>query len=759
MAKEISKVQASEVKYELHSLGWKAFQDLCSTIIAELFGQSIQVFLPSHDGGRDGAFRGQWNNIREGGVEGSYAVQCKYSSKSDSMLKLTSISDEIEKSKRLAAQGFADNYILMTNQGLTGTEDEKINKVFYDIPGIKWFTIFDSTWLTLRIKENSRLRMLVPRIYGLGDLSQILDERAYSQAQEIIKSMGPELKKFVITEAHRRSAKALQEPGFVMLLGEPASGKSMIATTLALGAIDIWNCSTIKIIKAEEFIEHWNPNEPKQFFWVDDVFGTTQYQKEYSFEWNKAFPHLYAAIKKGAKILFTSRDYIYRNALSDLKISSFPLIEDSQVVINVQDLTIQEKEQILYNHLKLGDQPKHFKTKIKPYLVKIAESKRFLPEIARRIGTEFFTKQLDISQDSIMHFVEQPLAFLIDIVRSLKSDAKAALSLLFMRGSILDSPMQLRPEEIESLNRLNSSLAGIGKELNAMDGSLVLHVRAANNYWRFKHPTISEAIGEIIADDPELMDIYIYGTPAQKLIKEITCGDVSLPGVKLIIPETRYDIIINKLSLLEDESDLHFFLAFRCSLNFLKSYLYKNPNILDRISKPLSYFNVFSPKVFLLTKLYEYGLLPEDHRKRFVATISDLAVEIPDASFLKYGRIRSLFTTDEIESTILRVKEELLPSLSDYIHDWRWNYNKEDDPENYFEPFIESLSILSNELSNDEKSINMINEALNEINNEIEYLKNEFHEEYYYGYDNLSSESKLSTAMQAERSIFDDVDE
>ena len=45
------------------------------------------------------------------------------------------------------------------------------------------------------------------------------------------------------------------EHGFVMLLGEPASGKSMIAATLALGAIDLWECSTLKITDAKTFIE------------------------------------------------------------------------------------------------------------------------------------------------------------------------------------------------------------------------------------------------------------------------------------------------------------------------------------------------------------------------------------------------------------------------------------------------------------------------------------------------------------------------
>src|SRR5207249_4009281 len=52
--------QAAEVSYALHTLGWKAFQDLCASITSEVWGQTVQSFLPSGDAGRDGAFTGEW---------------------------------------------------------------------------------------------------------------------------------------------------------------------------------------------------------------------------------------------------------------------------------------------------------------------------------------------------------------------------------------------------------------------------------------------------------------------------------------------------------------------------------------------------------------------------------------------------------------------------------------------------------------------------------------------------------------------------
>ena len=234
--------------------------------------------------------------------------------------------------------------------------------------GVKAFKAYGSERISGIIRESSRLRMLVPRVYGLGDLSQILDERACDQAREILTALGDDLAKFVITDAYQRSARALLEHGFVLLLGEPACGKSTIAAALAVGALDNWGCSTFKVRNAEELIAHSNPNEPKQFFWVDDAFGATQFDSSSAAAWNTAFPHLHAAIKRGARVLFTSRDYIYNAALHHLKESAFPVIKESQVIIHVETLSKEEKEQILYNHIRLGNQPNEFKGKLKPFL-------------------------------------------------------------------------------------------------------------------------------------------------------------------------------------------------------------------------------------------------------------------------------------------------------------------------------------------------------------------------------------------------------
>src|SRR5262249_45629973 len=159
-------------------------------------------------------------------------------------------------------------------------------------------------------RENKNLRMQVPRLYGLGDLTQILDERAYKQATAVLASLREDLAKTVITDAYRKASDALNEHGFVLLIGEPAAGKPTIASLLSMAAIDQWNVSLVKPDRPAKLVERWNPDEPSQFFWLDDAFGPTQYEASLVQEWNRILAEVRTMLKRGAKIVMTSRDYI-----------------------------------------------------------------------------------------------------------------------------------------------------------------------------------------------------------------------------------------------------------------------------------------------------------------------------------------------------------------------------------------------------------------------------------------------------------------
>jgi hypothetical protein len=756
-----SKTQAPETCFELHTLGWKAFQNLATTIVGEVFGQTVQTFFDSRDGGRDGAFHGTWKPTASESFFGSFTVQCKFSAKPGKQLSLADVSGELAKAARLAKRGLTDNYLLFTNAHITGSNDEKLQEAFTAIPGIRHFASYGLERVSQIIRESSRLRMLVPRVYGLGDLSQILDERAYAQAREILSALGDDLGKFVITDAYKRSARALVEHGFVLLLGEPACGKATIAAALAVAATDEWGCSTLKIRDAGDFVKHSNPHEPKQFFWVDDAFGATQCDWQSTSAWNAAFPHIQAAIRRGARVVFTSRDYIYRSARRMLKETALPVFRESQVVIEVERLAPAEREQILYNHLRLGTQTPAKRSILKPHLPSVASHHRFSPEIARRLGNPIFTNGLLISEAGLADFVERPLDFLCEVIRNLDSESRAALALVFMRAGALKSPLSLSAQERNALELMGGSIAGVREALKALEGSLALLVVASEEHlWKFKHPTIRDAFARIIADDRELMDIYLVGTPLETLFDEVTCGVGDVAGAKVNVPADRYEPLVRRigsLNLTKDDNrrSVHYFLSYRCDKRMLETYVQHNPAFIGRLHVG-SYLSAIS-EVVVLVRLQAFGLLPEEKRQEIVAEIRDLAVSKPDAGFLDED-VRTLFTSEEFEDTLSEVREELIPHLDDKIDNWRWDFrgNQDDDPEAHFEELVSALGDFCEAFETDVDAVRLIAEALTNIKEVIEELQSELPEEP--DSDDFRPSSRSESADDGGRSIFDDVD-
>ncbi len=753
--------------YDLHRLGWNSFQQLCLTIAREVLGQTVQSFLDSNDAGRDGAFVGCWTPAPGQHLSGKFVIQCKFSSKANYLLTKSDITDEIPKVRKLVADGLCDVYVLMTNAGVSGKQEATIKSELIGA-GVRHVLIYGATWIEDQIKESTRLRMLVPRVYGLGDLSQILDERAYAQARAVLESLREDLAKVVITDSYRKAVNALDEHGFVLLIGEPAAGKTTIASMLAMAAADKWKSSVLKLDDPRKVVERWNVDEPSQFFWIDDAFGVTQYESPLVHGWNHCLSQVKAMLRQGAKIVMTSRDYIYKRARHDLKESAFPLLSESQVVIDVHDLADLEKQQILYNHLKLGRQPAAFRSDIKPHLEYVAAHSRFIPETARRISDPLFTKDLYVGEYHLGQFVEKREQLLLEVIQGLDSNSKAALGLIYMRKDHLESPVTLQGAEKQALERLGSTLGDCITALDALNCSLVMNMQMDDqSVWRFKHPTIGDAYATTLALSPDLLSIFLSGSSTDNLIAQVTCGNVGVEKA-VVVPKSLFPMMIGRLREFASSDKykvqylsswgarraLYRFLASRCSKEFLALYLEQDLDILKRVSEPSPDLS-FSPEVGLAVRLHDFGLLPEDSRKKFIATVSSFAIEGDDVLALDDGRMRGVFTDSEFDELVETVRITLLPKLAYVRQEVQRNYDSSEPPDEHMENILGLFSTLKKRFGEDENAVKIIERETD--------LANEWIAETEPPEPKVSprilgsvepSEKKFGT-----RSIFDDIDD
>lgn len=655
------------VRFDLHQLGWRAFQQLCHTVLREVLDQTVESFLDTNDGGRDGAFGGTWLTGPAGTpVSGSFVVQCKHTARREHNLASSDLSDEYSKAQRLAAAGRCDVYVLMTNAGVSGSAEEMIVRDLKS-RGVRHVLVLGSSWFDETISSRPRLRRLVPRLYGLGDLTQILDERSYEQARAVLDAMRADLDRLVLTGTYVGAARSLDEHRFVLLVGAPATGKTTIAAQLALGAADEYDTAVVKLERIRDLKDRWNPNEP-QLFWLDDAFGAQQFDSSAARDWVTAIPALQGAVHAKSRFVLTTRDYIYRAARDHLKVSAFPLLLESEVVVDVAALTSDEREQILYNHLRHGRQPKQFVEEVRPHLEFAASHAGFTPELARRLSEPVFTAQVrPWSRESVDGFLSRPADFLHDVLVGLDTDSKAALGLVFVNRGWLASPIEPTERDADLLSRLGSNLGSVTSALGALDGSLVNNLARDGDYgWTFAHPTMADAYGRLL-QTPEFFHHFVAGFPIDVLLSTVSCGDVGIEGA-IVLPApawrellVRLEEPVAALSLDErfrERDRRDDFLAQRCCQEFLTQWLEDDPERLGRFRHAGLMIEAASSNG-VAARLHEFGLLPDDIRNRFAADLMEYGATGIDPAAL-WSPVGSLLTDTERGRLLTQVRADLL---------------------------------------------------------------------------------------------------
>ena len=762
------------LSFDLHKLGWKAFQDLVGYIFSEVMGQTFQQFADGPDGGRDGAFHGQWSSDKGNDLSGSFTIQCKHTSESNKALPDSVVDKELPKIERLSQQGLADNYIFVTNHTISGEKAKAAEKCFIDA-GANHAVVYGAEWINKKITYYPVLRRFVPRLYGLGDLSQIVTHQAHRQTLTVLRNNVSDLKCFVPTEAYRKSANALYNHGFVLLLGEPGSGKSMIANLLALSAFDEKKLQTLKLYRPEDLNNLYNPDDPGQFLWVDDAFGVTQHDPIRALEWNHRQPLLRTAIDNGALVVFTSRDYIFNAAKEHLIPSFFELIDDEQIVIKVEDLSENERQMILYNHLKCGNQPRNFRKSVKPWLIEAATTRRFLPEIARRFANQKFTKGLPLTRKHVNEFFNNPVKYLEDTLLNFAPAERAALALVFIAGGRLPVPIPEDEKTLHTITSLQSNIGDVKASLNALNNAFIYRIREdGREYWCFRHPSIRDAFAALVGANPEFIDIYLAGTPADKLVDEVTCGDLSIKGVKIIVPPEKYPIVIEKLSEIGKREPSRFsdpvdhFLAHRCNGEFLEKYFTEREPMAS-LPNQIEILHMFDNSLKILIRLQDDGRLPNEIRLATVKKIVSLADQNCSLEFTQEPIVH-LLTIEEKDALIDQVKDVIFTNKTDLIQDLRDTWDPEDDPDFIFTTYEETLALIMEE-SEDEFEQTMAEELLDEVAHTIQEMESqrELHKivkEMEIARDlSIPSNTVLKSKQEAieivaeKRNIFDDIDE
>lgn len=748
------KLQGYNKDFALHTVGWQAFQDLAVTVVEVEFDRPVTRIAKVKDQGRDGFFYGVPDESVVASDTRETTIQSKHFGTHDQKLTVAALAEELVSVRALGASGRAHGYILVTNASVTEGDRLKIAAALREA-GVEKPFVFGREWIVEKILAHPKVRALAPRVYGLGDLAWIESERARKQAVAILDTMGEGLRCYVPTKAHRDAVEALARHHFVLLLGDPAVGKSSIAAALAVAATDERGCDVIFVRNPGEFLASWDPEIENRLFWIDDAFGSTKLESALMDPWNKVLSSMQAAMQRGNRFILTSRSHIWKQAHRDLKQGAFPPLLRGHVVVDVEKLTIAEQQRILYNHLRFGTQPSAFKLRIRPFLDEVLSAGKFLPEIARRLANPEYTQKLVPTLDGLKDFFARPEAFLLDTLTNLPDPMRAAIGLIFINGGRLRSPIQTDEAQALVEDLFGVAAAEIRAALQTLEGSFVLAVREEDHsYWTYKHPTIGDAFARLVGREKELVTLYVRGARVAQLIDEAICGGPARNGI--LIPPDLYSVVLDRLPKSGVTNDtIRKFLLHRSGGAFLKVFLARYPGIFTQ--------GVFTRTpvarddwALLAVKAAQHQCLPDGVREAFVDQLRAHVVDSGDVSFLVGDTgFDGVLTDQERRTFVALARTDLRHRFESLIDAERSNYTSSWDPTDWFDELNGLITDHRELFPGDEEVDALVDEALRQIERAIESIEEDREPEP--DWDGERRPSGAAVTASRGRSIFDDL--
>lgn len=749
-------LQGYNKDFALHTIGWQAFQDLAVTVVEVEFSRPVTRIAKVKDQGRDGFFYGVPDEPTIASDARETTIQSKHFAAPGDKLTVASLRGELVSVRALVESGRANGYILISNASITEGDRLKITAALREVGVAKPF-VFGREWVVEKVLAHPKVRALAPRVYGLGDLAWISSEQARKQALAILDTMGEGLRCYVPTKAHRDAVEALARHHFVLLLGDPAVGKSSIAAALAVAATDEQGCDVIFVRNPSEFLSSWDPEIENRLFWIDDAFGSTKLESTLMDPWNKVLSGMQAAMKRGNRFILTSRSHIWKQANRELKQGAFPPLLRGHVVVDVEKLTVAEQQRILYNHLRFGTQPSAFKLRIRPFLDDLLAAGKFLPEIARRLANPEYTQQLLTTPDGLKDFFARPEAFLLDTLTNLPDAMRAAIGLIFINGGRLRSPIQAHEAQSLVEDLFGVSSAEIRTALQTLEGSFVLAVREGDHsYWTYKHPTIGDAYARLVGREKELVTLYARGARVSQLIDEAICGGSARSGI--LIPPDLYPVVLDRLPKSGVTNDtIRKFLLRRSGGAFLKAFLARYPGMLTQ--------GVFTRApvaqddwALLAVKAARHQCLPESVREALVERLRTHIVELGDVSFLVGDSVFEALLTDTERHTFIELaRTDLRDRFESLIDSESSNYDTSWDPSDWFDE-LNGLITEHRDLFPDDEEIDVIiGEAQKRIDDAIKSIEENREHEPEPDWDGERRPSGTAATRSRGRSIFDDL--
>lgn len=485
--------------YNFKTLNDKEFEIL----IRDLLSAEMEVEFQNFKSGRDKGIDLRYSSTKDNSI----IVQVKhYANSSFAQLKFQLKNSELPKIKKLKPE----RYIVATSLELNPAETEEIKKILSpfvkSINDIYWNQRVNSLLKKFKDIERNNFKLWFS---SSSVLTNILHNSSYLKAAYLKTELENKISHYVKTQFHDKATEILNSQKVLLVTGAPGVGKTTLAQMIILDFIKEGYEHLVIEDKIKEAENLMSPDEnKKQIIYFDDFLGSNIYEilnpRNNENSLVKFINRVRASPNK--YLILTTRTTILNQALSAYeKLRYRKLHEDSAFEIYLNNYSLFQKAEILYNHIYFGNLDEEYRNYIfhdKNYF-KIIEHDNYNPRLI-----EFFTNKIHlnkITSDNYINFIIKNLDNPEEIWRNsyenqIDNEERFLLNSLFtLRGEI-----NINRLELVFNSRINNEVANFGyevkndsfnKSLKNLEGSYLKTSYDAKNQTTiisFVNPSVSD---------------------------------------------------------------------------------------------------------------------------------------------------------------------------------------------------------------------------------------------------------------------------
>jgi len=362
--------------------------------------------------------------------------------------------------------------------------------------------------------------------------------------------------------------------------------------------------------------------------------------------------------------------------------------------------------------------------------------------------------------------MEEPTEHLIDTVNALDDQLQAALILVYVQQAGFD-PSDHDVSAAQAVAELTSySLTKIQDCFAELKGSFL---KLSGSKWTFAHPTISDALTEILRQKPHMMAALIRGATIDTILNSFTCEGSPLIRDALVIPTTLDNALVARLGHTPDEWHrnwmLFHFLSYRASEPVFAKAVQQFPDLLRRSCWRTDLAGN-NPQIAALARAHHLGVLPDDLRSEAADTLESAVLTNLDSSAFDEPEMLALIPPLRLVGIGLALRTTVLPSLEERIDEIVADADLDEEPDSHFKKLLDVLDRIE-AIGVDADATALIDHARDQVKRSVKGLEERKREredgsedeaDWTHIVTQKKEEAPAPTPVATKRSVFDDVD-